>query len=265
MKKITLFTIGIVLLTLGIFSAVIAVAFDARRTHDDATSVPVDKNFRITNIGNSETLGDPVTTVFPIYAFMCDIHEITSDNTVLRYSKIDFFISKEEINAPTVLLGSTPGGSAGSGECDLNENESSLMSKVAIGTYRIWAVRYLENKPDKRTIDTKISVVDSKGAVAKGSKTPMEAILAENVIMLAKGDAFPAKTEISVERMIFTGTEDFPGFEARITQDELPDDSVKKQEHTMDVKRQADGTWKVTNKKARILECYRGMRNGVCQ
>jgi len=125
----------------------------------DAVYIPVDKAFKITNIGTPNFLGNPVTSVFPIYAYMCDTYGM-KDGVPLRYSKIDFFISKEAISAPAILLGTTPSGSAGSGECDLLEDESSLKSNLEPGKYRIWAVRYIDNRPDKRTVDNYISVIN---------------------------------------------------------------------------------------------------------
>lgn len=126
----------------------------------DTVSISIDKEFKITNIGNSSKLGDPATTIFPIFAYQCDIYEVR-DNVPLRYSKIDFFISKDEKNSPTIFLGTTPGGSAGSGECDLQENENGLRSKLTAGKYRIWAVRYIDNKPDAQTADVYITIKNS--------------------------------------------------------------------------------------------------------
>jgi len=125
----------------------------------DSVYLPVDKNFKITNMGNPDFIGNPVTSIFPIYAYMCDTYG-TKNGVALHYSKIDFFMSKDIENAPTVLLGTTPSGSAGSGECDLLENESSLTSSVEPGEYRIWAVRYIDNKPDRRTVDNYITVIN---------------------------------------------------------------------------------------------------------
>ena len=124
------------------------------------STVPTDKDFRITNIAgwNPYDLGNP-SAIFPVYAYSCDIYKI--DNGLpLHYSKIDFFIAKDEQNASPILLGTTPGGSAGSGECDLDENESSLKSKLEPGKYRLWAVRYIDGKADKRTPDVLISIVN---------------------------------------------------------------------------------------------------------
>ncbi|OGH88518.1 MAG: hypothetical protein A3J93_04620 [Candidatus Magasanikbacteria bacterium RIFOXYC2_FULL_42_28] len=122
-----------------------------------AALVPIDKNFKINNIGNGTNLGDVVMSVFPIYAFGCDTYGDKSGAT-LKYSKIDFFIVKDETNSPTVLLGTTPGGSAGSGECDLTAGESRFKSRLESGKYRIWAVRYIGDQPDKRTVDVKTIV-----------------------------------------------------------------------------------------------------------
>ena len=129
------------------------------KTSDAA--VPIDNDFRITNVAgwNPYDLGD-ASAVFPVYAYSCDIYE-TDAGVPLRYSKIDFFIAKDEQNATPILLGTTPGGSAGSGECDLDENESSLKSKLEPGKYRLWAVRYIGGAPDKRTPDVLISIVGS--------------------------------------------------------------------------------------------------------
>ncbi|OGH95034.1 MAG: hypothetical protein A2538_05125 [Candidatus Magasanikbacteria bacterium RIFOXYD2_FULL_41_14] len=122
-----------------------------------ATMVPIDKNFKITNIGNGRKLGDVVMSVFPIYAYGCDTYGDKSGVT-LKYSKIDFFAIKDEKNSPTVLLGTTPGGSAGSNECDLTVDENLFKSRIESGKYNIWAVRYIDAKPDKRTIDVKTIV-----------------------------------------------------------------------------------------------------------
>lgn len=123
----------------------------------NSISVSIDKDFRITNVGNSDKIGDPVASVLPIYAYMCDIYDIR-DGVPLHYSKVDFFISKDKKNSPVVLLGTTPGGSGGSDECDLLENESALNSQLEPGKYRMWAVRYIDNKPDKRTSDVFVTV-----------------------------------------------------------------------------------------------------------
>lgn len=134
---------------------------DAATNTDPIASVSVDKNFRITNIANWNPydLGDP-SAIFPIHVYGCDIYDI-KNGIPLHYSKIDFFISKDGENAPAIFLGTTPPGGAGSGECNLYEDESSLKSKLEPGKYRFWAVRYIENKPDKRTPAVLISIVES--------------------------------------------------------------------------------------------------------
>jgi len=116
----------------------------------DVAKVKTVDDFYITNIGDSARLGDHVSSLFPIFAYQCDIYEV-KNNIPLRYSKIDFFISGNEKSSPTIFLGTTPGGSAGSGECDLQENENGLNAKLVAGKYRIWAVRYIDNKPDAQT------------------------------------------------------------------------------------------------------------------
>lgn len=102
----------------------------------DTSYIPVDKTFKITNIGSPEHLGDAVMSVFPIYAYMCDTY-LDENNVSQSYSKINFFFSQDRDNAPAMLLGTTAGGSAGSGECELSEDESSLKSDLVPGKYRI--------------------------------------------------------------------------------------------------------------------------------
>ncbi|MDO8582209.1 MAG: hypothetical protein Q7S16_05040 [bacterium] len=133
-------------------------------SYDDLASLAVDTDFRITNIGDSATIGDPVTSVLPIYAYGCDVYGASKDEPQ-RYSKIDFFISEDKKDSPVTLLGTTAAGSGGSGECDLLSNESSITSKLKPGSYHVWAVRYIDSKPDKRTADIKISLVDSIGQI----------------------------------------------------------------------------------------------------
>jgi hypothetical protein len=118
----------------------------------------VDPDFRITNIGDSPALGDPVASVFPIYAIGCDTYGI-GNGKPHTYSKIDFFAAKGEKGSSAILLGTTPAGSAGSGECDLQRDEGAQGSDLEPGKYRIWAVRYIEGKPDKRTADIAIPIV----------------------------------------------------------------------------------------------------------
>lgn len=129
-----------------------------------AAMVPIDKSFRITNIGNARELGQAVMSVFPIYAYACETY-IDSSGTIQKYSKIDFFAAKDEKKSATILLGSTLSGSAGSGECDLALSESKLKTSLAFGKYKIWAVRFIGNKTDKRTLEVKVEVV--KVAVAE--------------------------------------------------------------------------------------------------
>jgi len=123
----------------------------------DDVAIAIDNDFIITNVGNANGNGSITTSIIPIFAYQCDIYEVRN-NVPLRYSKIDFFISKDEINASSVLIGTTPGGSAGSGECDLLENESILKLQPEPGRYKIWAVRYIDSKPDKRTPDFHITL-----------------------------------------------------------------------------------------------------------
>lgn len=123
----------------------------------DSVSVSIDKDFRITNVGDSNNVGDPLNSIFPIHAYNCDIYQV-KDRVPLSYSKIDFFLSRNGENASAILLGTTPPGGAGSGECNLYEDESSSKSKLESGKYRMWAVRYIDSKPDKRTPDISITV-----------------------------------------------------------------------------------------------------------
>lgn len=103
--------------------------------------VAIDPDFHITNVGDA---------IFPINAYNCDTYAVT-DGIPLSYSKIDFFLAQDAENAAPLLLGTTPPGGAGSGECDLTAAESSLQSQPAPGKYRLWAVRYINNQPDKQT------------------------------------------------------------------------------------------------------------------
>lgn len=129
-------------------------------TTDPIASVPVDKDFAITHIASwTRRYPSETSAIFPILAYGCDIYDI-KNGIALKYSKIDFFISKDGENAPAIFIGTSPFTAGGSGECDLNENDSSLKSKLEPGKYRVWAVRYIENKPDKRTPDVLISIVN---------------------------------------------------------------------------------------------------------
>ncbi|MDO8499494.1 MAG: hypothetical protein Q7S66_02430 [bacterium] len=125
-------------------------------------SVSVDPDFRITNIANSSDFATTVTSVFPIIASGCDIYAI-KDGVPLRYSKIDFFITKDAPGShPTRVLGTTLPGSAGSGECDLSLEESEYdETEQEAGKYRIWAVRSIGNVSDKRTADVRITIVNN--------------------------------------------------------------------------------------------------------
>ncbi|MDO8499208.1 MAG: hypothetical protein Q7S66_00935 [bacterium] len=124
-------------------------------------SVPIDPNFQITNIDNASHFPASVSAIFPIYAYMCDTYA-DKNGIPQHYSKIDFFISRDIENAPVTLLGMTPAGSAGSGECDLMAKESTLKDPLDSEKYRVWAVRYIDGKPDKRTADVQILITQPK-------------------------------------------------------------------------------------------------------
>ncbi|MDO8581980.1 MAG: PsbP-related protein, partial [bacterium] len=132
-------------------------------SYDDLASLAVDADFRITNIGDSATIGDPVTSVLPIYAYGCDVYGMGKDEPQ-RYSKIDFFISEDKKDSLVTLLGTTAPGSGGSGECDLLEDEKGFTSAPQIGNYNVWAVRYIDGQPDKRSANVMVSLVDAVDA-----------------------------------------------------------------------------------------------------
>jgi hypothetical protein len=96
------------------------------------------------------------------------------------------------------------------------------------------------------------------------SMTPVEALVAENLLILGKDEIYPRKTELLAERIMPDDPKDSPWLKIFITEEGLPDDSVKNTTYEVHLKRQKDGSWKVTHQELLNIECRRGKTDAGC-
>ncbi|MBL4695045.1 hypothetical protein JKY72_06795 [Candidatus Gracilibacteria bacterium] len=94
--------------------------------------------------------------------------------------------------------------------------------------------------------------------------TPLQAIIAENLLLIENSDTYPLNTELHIERMLPENPKDLPWLKVVIIQDGLPDDSIKREESELHLKRQQDGLWEVTYSELLDFECYREKSKQGC-
>ena len=98
------------------------------------------------------------------------------------------------------------------------------------------------------------------------SSTPIEALLAEEILLLSEAlEPHPSTTEIVFEKVIPEDREKKTWFKVKLMQDKLPDDSVKMMEYELHIKQNQDEEWEVVDKEITNTECYRGeTEEGLC-
>lgn len=82
---------------------------------------------------------------------------------------------------------------------------------------------------------------------------PLDAILKENILIVENPEeAYPKMTQIKMESL------DYYRMRVVVSQDSLPDDVLKKQEHEIYLERKDGEGWKVVSKKLIREECWPG-------
>jgi|GEM_PF-1889224 hypothetical protein len=95
-------------------------------------------------------------------------------------------------------------------------------------------------------------------------KDLIQVLVDENMITLSEDGELSEDIEVSFEEITPEDSEEPEWFKVNLIHDNLPDDSVKKTEYEVQIKRGENQEWEITDKILIDLECRRGKVDDLC-